>query len=49
MRTYLFVASAVVCGMTLLPARSVCPKMKIPTPNAKQFPMRTVEPQICKR
>jgi len=40
---------AVVCGMTLLPARPVDPKMKKPAPDAKRFPMQTIEPQICKR
>ena len=40
---------AVVCGMTLLPARPVDPKMKIAAPDAKRFPMRIVEPQICER
>jgi len=35
--------------MTLVPARPADPAMKHPTPDAKQFPMRTVEPRICKR
>jgi hypothetical protein len=40
---------AVVCGMTLLPARPVDSRMKIPTPDPKRFPMKTLEPQICRR
>lgn len=40
---------AVVCGMTLLPAPPVDPKMKKPAPDAKRFPTRLIEPQICAR
>ena len=39
----------VVCGMTLLPTRPVDPGMKKPAPDAKRFPMRIIEPQICRR
>jgi hypothetical protein len=35
--------------MTLVPALPVDPRMKKAAPNAKQFPMKTVEPQACKR
>lgn len=42
--------AAVVCGMTLLPAdpntdRSIAKS----APDAKPFPMRTLEPPICRR
>ena len=40
----------VVCGMTLLPANPKGDRsMKRATPDPKRFPMRTLEPQICKR
>ena len=40
---------AVVCGMTIVPARPVDPAMKRSAPDARQFPMRTIEPPICTR
>jgi hypothetical protein len=40
----------VVCGMTLVPGDPKLDRsMKKAAPDAKRFPMKTVEPQVCKR
>jgi H+/Cl- antiporter ClcA len=41
--------TAVVCGMTLVPAHPTDSAMKHGTPTNRTFPMVKVEPQICKR